>query len=88
MIYNIFDYEPIQEQENDYQKYMSDLPNSKEVDGETIAIDNTKYCDVTCCWAIPFQRITDNKWVYPKYTNSNQSFTEEEFSSSWIPSEE
>ena len=77
MTYNIFNSEPMAEQEIDYQKFISDLIG-----------DNTRYLQVTCCWAIPFQRITDNKWVYPKYSNSNQSFTEEEFNPLWVSSEE
>lgn len=94
MIYNIFNTEAEAQTacDSDWTKYQSDLPTSKTIQDENdndvvIPIDNTKYLEVTHCWACPKQRL-DGKWVYPKYENSSQSYTEENYSSDWFGSEE
>ena len=92
MNYNIFNSEPTTEQAADYAEYMAALPTSKTIQDEDggdviINIDNGVYCSGTSAWATPYQRATDQKWVYPVCPAGSQSHTQEPFDPSWIPGE-
>jgi len=89
MIYNIFNTEEEAKTacDLDWQKYKADMPTEKTIEGETIAIDNTNYLSITDCWDCPKQRL-DGKWIYAKYSKSDQSYTEQNYSSDWFASEE
>lgn len=84
-IYNVFNTEAEAQTacDLDTAKYFADLPTEKVIDGETIAIDNTAYLATTTCFDCPRQRL-DGKWVYAKYSNSAQSYTEETYDPSWF----
>ena len=93
ILYNVFDTEPTAEQAYDFDCHIQLLPTSKttqDEDGNDVvtALDNTVYISSTTSWAIPYQRITDNKWVYPVCPSSDVTYTTEEFSPLWVPSEE
>ena len=46
-----------------------------------------KYWDTTIKWAIPQQRATDGKWVYPVCQEGDQNHTQETYDPSWFPTE-
>ena len=88
MNYNVFNNEPIAEQANDYACHIALLPTSKTIQDEdgndiVIAIDNTVYSSGTTLWSIPFQRATDNKWVYPVCPSGDIVYNTEVYSSDW-----
>ena len=88
MNYNIFNDEPTTEQENDYACHIASLPTSKTIQDDNgndiiISIDNAIYIANTTSWAIPFQRATDDKWVYHVCPASDAIYTTEVYSSDW-----
>ena len=92
MLYNVFDSEPTR-QTYDYNKHISSLPTEKTIlndEGQevVISIDNTDYIAKTTCWAKPFQRVTDNKWVYPVCPDSDKTYTTDTYDPSWRPEED
>lgn len=93
MLYNIFntEAEALTAEALDWAKYKSDLPTSKTIQDENgedviVQIDNSQYLAITQKWAEPVQRL-DGKWIFPKYSGSDQSYTEETYSSGWFESE-
>lgn len=73
MMYNVFDteQEANEAQSYDYQSW--------------IAVNNNpSYVATTTAWAIPQQRITDNKWVYPVCPTSDATYTTEEYDPIWF----
>ena len=74
MLYNVFDTEAeaIAAQAYDFVKYME------------IYSDNNGYDHSTSCWAAPFQRITDGKWIYIACPQSDATYTAEEFQDAWV----
>ena len=78
-------------QAEDYNSYIANLPTSKVVDGETIAIDNTEYIAGTTSWASPaIQRTTNTDWVYracQNLDNASRTIIEIDKATEW-PSEE
>ena len=45
--------------------------------------ESATYWSTTTHWAVPFCRVTDNKWVYPVCSKGSQDHTQELFDSSW-----
>jgi len=74
MNYNIFDSEEeaLQAQAYDYEKLKIQYQ------------DNPFYLELTKTWAIPRQRVTDQKWVYLVCPFSDAVHTQEEYDPSWF----
>ena len=88
-IYNVFDTEPTAEQAYDFDCHIQLLPTSKTIqddDGNDVvtALDNAVYIASTTSWAIPYQRATDSKWVYPVCPSSDVVYNTEQYSSDWV----
>lgn len=76
MTYNVFDYEPVAEQEYDFQAFKTALVLA--------GGDNTQYWETTIAWDSPWQRATDSKWVYRVCPESDVTYNTEEFSEGWV----